>query len=224
VGFFGQDCTEECLCQNGGLCHFVTGVCVCTAEWSGAYCNISSCSDGLRNNNETGVDCGGSICPPCPAEECRDGSDCEEGQVCLGEYVHPSNLPYPVSDQLTYHCVDKDFPGERILQKFKDALRGRKEVLSDVSPQANLSVVESSVQREIETQFEIEEPLESVTISTLEQEQGDPLYQASIQWKLNTPGDSMEMVVQQMISNVDNGLLKGTVLINREDKKVILNI
>ena len=60
--------------------------------------------------------------------------------MCLGEYVHPSNLPYPVSDQLTYHCgihnelaaalafsgkkclplaVDKDFPGERILQKFK---------------------------------------------------------------------------------------------------------
>ena len=34
----------------------------------------------------------------------------------------------------------------------------------------------------------------------------------------------MEMVVQQMIFNVDNGLLKGTVLINREDKKVILNI
>ena len=60
--------------------------------------------------------------------------------MCLGEYIHPSNLPYPVSDQLTYHCgihnelaaalafsvkkclplaVDKDFPGERILQKFK---------------------------------------------------------------------------------------------------------
>ena len=60
--------------------------------------------------------------------------------MCLGEYIHPSNLPYPVSDQLTYHCgihnelaaalafsvkkclplaVDKDFPGERILQKFR---------------------------------------------------------------------------------------------------------
>ena len=41
VGFFGQDCAEECLCQNGGLCHPVTGVCTCTAEWSGTHCNIS---------------------------------------------------------------------------------------------------------------------------------------------------------------------------------------
>ena len=86
MGSFGQDCAEECQCWNGALCDSVTGVCNCTVEWSGALCNISefrgvlgleevngvfagSCSDGVRSNSETGVDCGGDICPPCPAEE-----------------------------------------------------------------------------------------------------------------------------------------------------------
>jgi hypothetical protein len=43
----------------------------------------ASCADGLKNGNESGVDCGGS-CPPCPT--CEDGSrnQGEEGIDCGG--------------------------------------------------------------------------------------------------------------------------------------------
>ncbi|NND95209.1 MAG: T9SS type A sorting domain-containing protein [Flavobacteriales bacterium] len=32
----------------------------------------TSCSDGIQNGNETGVDCGGPDCPACPPEPCSD--------------------------------------------------------------------------------------------------------------------------------------------------------
>ena len=34
----------------------------------------------------------------------------------------------------------------------------------------------------------------------------------------------MERNIQRIIANMDSGLLKGTILINREDRKIILNI
>jgi hypothetical protein len=37
-----------------------------------------TCSDGLRDGDETGVDCGGDQCGPCPpGQQCRIASDCE---------------------------------------------------------------------------------------------------------------------------------------------------
>jgi len=43
-----------------------------------------TCSDGIQNGNETGVDCGGSNCPPCPS--CNDGvqNGDETGVDCGG--------------------------------------------------------------------------------------------------------------------------------------------
>ena len=29
-------------------------------------CQVPSCTDGVQNGEETGVDCGGDMCPPCP--------------------------------------------------------------------------------------------------------------------------------------------------------------
>ena len=40
-GFFGQDCLEECLCQNGAECDFITGMCNCTIGFIGALCDMS---------------------------------------------------------------------------------------------------------------------------------------------------------------------------------------
>jgi hypothetical protein len=43
---------------------------------------IATCSDGIENQDETDVDCGGSICPPCdPGEGCLQPSDCTSS-VC----------------------------------------------------------------------------------------------------------------------------------------------
>jgi alpha-tubulin suppressor-like RCC1 family protein len=74
-GFTGANCTvdiDDCAgnpCQNGGTC--VDGVnsyaCQCPAAFSGTNCQnaSASCSDCTQNQDETGVDCGGSSCAPC---------------------------------------------------------------------------------------------------------------------------------------------------------------
>ena len=40
-GFYGEDCSEECECQNGASCDDLTGQCNCTAGWMGETCNES---------------------------------------------------------------------------------------------------------------------------------------------------------------------------------------
>ncbi|MEK7705266.1 MAG: hypothetical protein AAB426_09925, partial [Myxococcota bacterium] len=48
-----------------------------------------SCTDGISNGHETGVDCGGGTCPSCPpGEQCTQGSDCLSGE-CLGTCQAP---------------------------------------------------------------------------------------------------------------------------------------
>lgn len=42
----------------------------------------ASCDDGLKNGDETDVDCGGAVCAPCDlGQECAEPSDCESA-VC----------------------------------------------------------------------------------------------------------------------------------------------
>lgn len=40
-GYYGQDCANECQCENEALCDFRTGSCNCTAGWMGEACNES---------------------------------------------------------------------------------------------------------------------------------------------------------------------------------------
>ena len=48
----------------------------------------TTCSDGIQNGDETGVDCGGSSCPPCGGATCSDGiqNGDETGIDCGGTY------------------------------------------------------------------------------------------------------------------------------------------
>ncbi|MDX1477418.1 MAG: M12 family metallo-peptidase [Saprospiraceae bacterium] len=48
-----------------------------------------TCTDGIQNGDETGVDCGGSVCPPCPT--CDDGiqNGDETGVDCGGSVCPP---------------------------------------------------------------------------------------------------------------------------------------
>jgi hypothetical protein len=49
-----------------------------------------TCSDGVQNENETGIDCGGPNCDPCESgEDCIDNSDCQSG-VCADGICQPS--------------------------------------------------------------------------------------------------------------------------------------
>ncbi|MEL6358424.1 MAG: cohesin domain-containing protein, partial [Bacteroidota bacterium] len=52
--------------------------------------DVPTCSDGIQNGNETGVDCGGPDCAPCPPS-CSDGiqNGDEEGVDCGGSSCSP---------------------------------------------------------------------------------------------------------------------------------------
>ncbi|MBL0025177.1 MAG: hypothetical protein IPO98_09285 [Saprospiraceae bacterium] len=46
-----------------------------------------TCNDGIKNGNETGVDCGGS-CAPCPT--CNDGIKMEmKRELIVVDLLHP---------------------------------------------------------------------------------------------------------------------------------------
>lgn len=76
----GEGCVdaEDCL---SGYCLFST--CQLTP--------VASCRDGMKNNLETDVDCGGDDCPPCGQyHDCVVDADCQEELVCPESYcVYP---------------------------------------------------------------------------------------------------------------------------------------
>ncbi len=78
----GCDDGEDCMV--GSDC--VSQVCDPDAD----TCTPASCTDGVRNGNETDIDCGGDTCPGCDDGEmcsmdgdCASGSCDELGMVCL---------------------------------------------------------------------------------------------------------------------------------------------
>ena len=54
-------------------------------------CTTETCTDGIMNNGETGVDCGGPNCSPCTTETCTDGimNNSETGVDCGGPNCSP---------------------------------------------------------------------------------------------------------------------------------------
>ena len=99
----GKTCGEHADCDSG-IC--ASGVCV-------------SCSDGAKNGEETGVDCGGVTCGACgDGGQCKMPSDCSSGQCemstnqfpiyeidgggwMLVRRVAPGLTWHPATDQLT---------------------------------------------------------------------------------------------------------------------------
>ena len=55
--------TDDCLCTTSTGCDVTTIECL--------SCAAPTCTDGIQIGDETGIDCGGTICPPCPS--CFDG-------------------------------------------------------------------------------------------------------------------------------------------------------
>jgi hypothetical protein len=83
------DCGGSCRpCHPGSACKVNTdcvhGVC------SGGACSPPTCLDKVKNDNETGIDCGGPpSCSRCPTGQgCKLGSDCES-RVCWAGSCQP---------------------------------------------------------------------------------------------------------------------------------------
>lgn len=77
-----------------------------------ATCRINPCGDGLKNADETGLDCGGA-CGPCCADDddCGDGTFCFKGacrlpSTCAELQAHAPNMASGP------HVVDPDGAGE----------------------------------------------------------------------------------------------------------------
>ena len=69
-------CTAGLTCKNSGDC--VSGVC----DTKIGACAKASCTDKVKNGDETDVDCGGLLCPKCvTGKPCKTGGDCVSG-VC----------------------------------------------------------------------------------------------------------------------------------------------
>ncbi len=67
------DCIDGKLCSVGADC--VSLVC----SGNPKKCQVPICSDGAKNGNETGLDCGGP-CGPCPVGQgCGMNADCQSG-------------------------------------------------------------------------------------------------------------------------------------------------
>lgn len=40
AGFYGADCRQRCLCQNGATCDKTSGKCTCASGWTGTACEL----------------------------------------------------------------------------------------------------------------------------------------------------------------------------------------
>ncbi|WP_437279932.1 hypothetical protein WME90_05070 [Sorangium sp. So ce375] len=87
-GETSQDCGGPCKpCKDGDPCKVgadcQSGVCAM------AHCKAPTCDDGVKNGNETGVDCSGTCPRRCPdGRGCASGEDCESG-VCWAGACEP---------------------------------------------------------------------------------------------------------------------------------------
>ena len=80
------DTVELCVEGSDGCLVWADGDdCAAAGQYcSDGECIEATCDDGLRNGDETYLDCGGS-CPPCAdGLSCDDGDDCESGICGLG--------------------------------------------------------------------------------------------------------------------------------------------
>jgi hypothetical protein len=71
----GQACVTNADCGIGAGCDAPNGGCTCDANTR--LCVYNHCFDSKLDGDETGVDCGGSVCTGCgPGEPCNVDTDC----------------------------------------------------------------------------------------------------------------------------------------------------
>jgi hypothetical protein len=80
-----------------------------------AACVAETCWDGILNQNEEQVDCGG-VCPPCSCisdPDCDDGLFCNGAEYCLGSTCRPGldPCPYGLCNESLDQCETCDNDG-----------------------------------------------------------------------------------------------------------------
>ncbi|PWA20179.1 hypothetical protein CCH79_00003680 [Gambusia affinis] len=88
-GHYGEQCSNKCLCQNGGFCHSVTGQCSCPPGHTGAACELE-CEEGNYGENCTQT-CG-----------CLNGGSCDKvtGKcLCLPGWIGENCQSEPLYDR-----------------------------------------------------------------------------------------------------------------------------
>jgi hypothetical protein len=85
------DCGGACApCVAGKHCREVTDCAslVCAGATAGTgtspavpgVCQVATCTDGVKNEGESDIDCGGTLCPPCAVgKACTHYTDCASG-------------------------------------------------------------------------------------------------------------------------------------------------
>ena len=78
------------LCDGAGNCVqcLMASDCASLVCSAASTCLAPSCSDHVRNGNETDVDCGGGTCPPCAlGKDCQASADCTSLDCASGVCV-----------------------------------------------------------------------------------------------------------------------------------------
>lgn len=90
-------CAEGAICVGPNDC--VTGECSCpTGECPPFVCTVPECQDGIRNGEESDVDCGGSSCPPCAlGQSCTQNAECVN-LSCVGTVCQAASCTNAVVD------------------------------------------------------------------------------------------------------------------------------
>ncbi len=80
----GTACTPGVVCDGMGICVdcVVDSDCQVPATCMQNMC--VSCVDGLKNGDETGIDCGGQDCQTCAGDACSNSNDCLSGYCVDG--------------------------------------------------------------------------------------------------------------------------------------------
>jgi plastocyanin len=80
-------------------------------------CQVPTCSDNVKNGQETDVDCGGPSCGPCPlGKKCLDDADCQS-TICTGNVCSQINGcdPTVAMDLTGQATVTITFPANNML-------------------------------------------------------------------------------------------------------------
>ncbi|MEM3585371.1 MAG: MopE-related protein [Candidatus Woesearchaeota archaeon] len=88
----GKNCTINRDCKTG-LCNITSKKCI-----------LPGCNDGVKNGNETDVDCGGNSCDPCP-----DGKLCINNTDCNSKLCDNTTKRCIVNPHCTNHKKDSEY-------------------------------------------------------------------------------------------------------------------
>ncbi|XP_060723740.1 sushi, nidogen and EGF-like domain-containing protein 1 isoform X1 [Tachysurus vachellii] len=107
-GYYGDQCEEECLCQNGGACIDANGTCECPTGFIGLYCQFEVTQTPCSNSRPCpdGGPCleyGGTyLCT------CQTGIDFEHDHKDFYPYVQPQSACDSSPCQNGGYCFEQD--------------------------------------------------------------------------------------------------------------------